>query len=106
MCDRVAVMYAGKIVEIADVEDLFYKPQHPYSQALLGSVPDLEEDVEWLSSISGQPPNLDDMPPGCSFEPRCAHAFDKCLTDYPPEYSIGNTHVARCWRLDDDYRAN
>ena len=94
-------MYAGKIVEIADVEDLFYKPQHPYTQALLGSVPDLEEDVEWLTSIHGQPPNLDNMPVGCSFEPRCIHAFEKCNEEYPPEYIVGSKHIARCWRLDD-----
>ncbi len=104
MCDRVAVMYAGKIVEIADVEDLFYRPQHPYTQALLGSVPDLEEDVEWLTSIHGQPPNLDNMPTGCSFQPRCEYAFEKCEEEYPPEYLVGNKHIARCWRLDDDHR--
>ena len=103
MCDRVAVMYAGKIVEIADVEDLFYKPQHPYTQALLGSVPDLEEDVEWLTSIQGQPPQLDQMPVGCSFQPRCEYAFDRCDEEYPPEYTVGNKHIARCWRLDDDH---
>ena len=103
MCDRVAVMYAGKIVEIADVEDLFYKPQHPYTQALLGSVPDLEEDVEWLTSIDGQPPQLDNMPVGCSFQPRCIYAFDRCQEEYPPEYVIGSKHIARCWGLDDNY---
>ena len=102
MCDRVAVMYAGKIVEIADVDDLFYRPQHPYTQALLGSVPDLEEDVEWLTSIDGQPPQLDNMPVGCSFQPRCEYAFDKCEEEYPPEYLVGNKHIARCWRLDDN----
>ena len=102
MCDRVAVMYAGKIVEIADVDDLFYRPQHPYTQALLGSVPDLEEDVEWLTSIDGQPPQLDNMPVGCSFQPRCIHAFDRCEEEYPPEYLVGNKHIARCWRLDDN----
>ena len=101
MCDRVAVMYGGKIVEIADVSDLFYKPQHPYTEALLGSVPDLEEDVEWLTSISGQPPQLDDMPPGCSFEPRCPYAFERCTEEYPREFTISDQHIARCWRLDD-----
>ena len=103
MCDRVAVMYAGKIVEIADVEDLFYRPQHPYTQALLGSVPDLEEDVEWLTSIQGQPPQLDQMPVGCSFQPRCEYAFDRCDEEYPPEYAVGDKHIARCWRLDDNH---
>ncbi len=103
MCDRVAVMYAGKIVEIADVEDLFYKPQHPYTQALLGSVPDLEEEVDWLTSIEGQPPQLDNMPVGCSFQPRCEYAFDRCDEEYPPEYAVGSKHIARCWRLDDNY---
>ncbi len=106
MCDRVAVMYAGKIVEIADVEDLFFRPQHPYTQALLGSVPDLEEDVEWLTSIHGQPPQLDQMPIGCSFQPRCEYAFEKCEEEYPPEYLVGNKHIARCWRLDDDHRTS
>jgi oligopeptide/dipeptide ABC transporter ATP-binding protein len=101
MCDRVAVMYGGRIVEIADVAELFYNPKHPYTEALLGSVPDLEEDVEWLTSISGQPPQLDDMPPGCSFEPRCPYAFERCHEEYPREFTVDDQHIARCWRLDD-----
>ncbi len=101
MCDRVAVMYAGRIVEIADVGELFYNPQHPYTEALLGSVPDLEEEVEWLTSIAGQPPNLDDMPPGCSFEPRCPYAVERCVEEYPSEFQIAPRHVASCWRLDE-----
>ena len=101
MCDRVAVMYGGKIVEIADVSELFYNPKHPYTEALLGSVPDLEEDVEWLTSISGQPPQLDNMPPGCSFEPRCPYAFERCIEEYPKEFSVSDKHLASCWRLDD-----
>ena len=101
MCDRVAVMYGGRIVEIADVSELFYNPKHPYTEALLGSVPDLEEDVEWLTSISGQPPQLDDMPPGCSFEPRCPYAFERCIEEYPREFTIADQHLASCWRLDD-----
>ncbi len=101
MCDRVAVMYGGKIVEIADVSELFYNPKHPYTEALLGSVPDLEEDVEWLTSISGQPPQLDNMPPGCSFEPRCPYAVERCTEEYPREFTIADQHLASCWRLDD-----
>ena len=101
MCDRVAVMYGGKIVEIADVSELFYNPKHPYTEALLGSVPDLEEDVEWLTSISGQPPQLDNMPPGCSFEPRCPYAFERCNEEYPREFVVADRHLASCWRLDD-----
>jgi oligopeptide/dipeptide ABC transporter ATP-binding protein len=99
MCDRVAVMYAGKIVEQASVLELFDNPQHPYTEALLKSVPDLDEDVEFLPSIEGQPPTLDNLPEGCAFAPRCPYAFDKCNV-YPDEFSVDKDHVASCWRLD------
>ena len=97
MCDRVAVMYAGKIVETAEVRDLFNNPSHPYTQALIQSVPKLEEDVEFLYSIQGQPPALDDLPVGCSLAPRCPYVFERCLKEYPPEFVVGNGHTARCW---------
>lgn len=100
MCDRVAVMYAGKIVEQADVIDLFDNPSHPYTEGLLRSVPGLDQDVDLLPSIEGQPPNPDDLPTGCSFAPRCSYAYDKCV-EYPPEYLIEPGHVARCWMRDD-----
>ena len=99
MCDRVAVMYAGKIVEQASVLELFDNPQHPYTEALLKSVPNLDEDVEFLPSIEGQPPTLDNLPEGCAFAPRCPYAFDKCNV-YPDEFSVDKDHVASCWRLD------
>ena len=100
MCDKVAVMYAGKIVEQADVMQLFDNPAHPYTEALLQSVPDLDTNVDLLPSIDGQPPSLDDLPEGCSFAPRCPYVFDKC-SEYPPEFSTGPGQVARCWRYHD-----
>ena len=100
MCDRVAVMYAGKIVEQADVLQLFESPAHPYTEALLQSVPDLDTSVDLLPSIEGQPPSLDALPQGCAFAPRCPYVFDKC-GEYPPEFSTGPGQVARCWRYHD-----
>ncbi len=100
MCDRVAVMYAGKIVEQADVLQLFDSPAHPYTEALIKSVPDLDTNVDLLPSIEGQPPSLGDLPEGCAFAPRCPYVFDKC-SEYPPEFSIATGQVARCWRYHD-----
>ncbi len=100
MCDRVAVMYAGKIVEMGDVREIFNNPSHPYTEALLASVPKLEEDVDRLYSIEGQPPALHDLPPGCPFAPRCQYVMDRCLEAYPPTISLTERHYAACWRLE------
>lgn len=99
MCDKVAVMYAGKIVEQGSVRDIFNNPSHPYTEALLASVPKLEEDVDRLYSIEGQPPTLHDLPEGCPFAPRCAYVMDRCKEDYPAIIQINETHSAACWRL-------
>jgi len=93
------VMYAGHIVEHGSVRDLFNDPQHPYTQALMDSVPKLEEKVDRLYSIEGQPPLLWDLPEGCLFAERCPHARDKCQ-EYPPTFPIKEGHTADCWRLD------
>jgi oligopeptide/dipeptide ABC transporter ATP-binding protein len=99
VCDRVAVMYAGKIVETAGVRDLFDNPQHPYTVALMKSLPKLETRVERLFAIGGQPPSLLNLPEGCAFYPRCPHADEKCRQQYPPQMHVGEAHYASCWRL-------
>ena len=98
-CDRVAVMYAGRIVEIGSVRDIFNNPSHPYTEALLSSVPKMEEDVERLYSIEGQPPTLHDLPPGCPFAPRCPHVMERCREEYPPRIQVGTDHFANCWNI-------
>ena len=99
MCDRVMVMYAGRVVESGSVRAIFNHPSHPYTQALLHSVPRMDEDVERLHSIAGQPPALWDLPEGCRFAARCPHADDRCRRDYPPSFTVGDGHTADCWRL-------
>jgi oligopeptide/dipeptide ABC transporter ATP-binding protein len=87
MCDKMAVMYAGKIVEYGAVRDLFRDAKDPYTQALLGSMPKLGS-KEPLFAIPGQPPNLAQLPPGCAFQPRCAHAMPRCATQEPDDRYI------------------
>ena len=100
MCDRVAVMYAGRIVENASVRDLFNHPSHPYTEALIRSVPNVDEDVDQLYSIEGQPPALDQLPEGCTFAPRCPYVFDRCLDEFPRNMKVSDDHHATCWRLE------
>lgn len=98
MCDHVAVMYAGRIVEKAEVRAIFDRPVHPYTKALMASVPRVEERVERLLSIEGQPPALLNLPPGCSFRPRCPVRFGRCTSDeFPPEVELDRNHSVRCW---------
>jgi oligopeptide/dipeptide ABC transporter ATP-binding protein len=99
MCDRVAVMYAGRVAETADVRDLFNHPSHPYTEALMRSVPNVDEEVEYLYSIEGQPPALDNLPPGCTFAPRCPYVFDRCNEAFPDVVHVGERHIATCWKL-------
>jgi oligopeptide/dipeptide ABC transporter ATP-binding protein len=100
MCDRVAVMYAGRIVESGPVRELFRAPRHPYTQALMASVPRMDAVVARLPSIDGQPPALHRLPGGCRFAPRCAYADDRCRQAYPDTFTVGAAHEAACWRVE------
>jgi oligopeptide/dipeptide ABC transporter ATP-binding protein len=97
MCKDVAVMYAGKIVETADVRELFNHPMHPYTQALMKSVPKIEEE-EKLVGIEGQPPLLWNLPKGCTFAPRCSFVMHKCRDRHPLLGEIGDGHSVSCWK--------
>ena len=100
ICHRVAVMYAGRIVESADVQTLFRNPQHPYTVALLKSLPQLGADIQRLQTIGGQPPDLRNLPTGCSFAPRCIHATERCHQQYPREFMVADDHVVSCHLLE------
>jgi len=97
ICDRVAVMYAGNIVEVADVETLFANPKHPYTQGLLGSIPRADRDVDELAIIEGSVPNLVNPPQGCRFHPRCPHGMDVCRVEKPVDVEISNGHFVACF---------
>lgn len=101
MCHRVAVMYAGKIVETASTSTIFKAPKHPYTMALIESVPRLDRNKDdRLFSIDGQPPSLMNLPKGCRFRPRCTMALPICREEEPPEKDIGNNHSVSCWRVE------
>ncbi|MBT99415.1 MAG: dipeptide/oligopeptide/nickel ABC transporter ATP-binding protein [Dehalococcoidia bacterium] len=100
MCDRVAVMYAGRIVEHGSVRDIFNNPSHPYTDALLSSVPRMDRVVDRLFSIEGQPPPLHDLPVGCAFADRCPVVMDKCRESYPEIKAVSDGHTAACWKVE------
>jgi len=97
MCTRVAVMYAGRVVEIAPVKELFAQPAHPYTVGLIRSLPKLGVKVKRLFSIEGQPPSLVNLPAGCRFAPRCGKATEICFAQYPPSVPLSASHEVNCW---------
>jgi oligopeptide/dipeptide ABC transporter ATP-binding protein len=99
IADDVMVMYAGRAAEKASKRDVFYQSHHPYTKGLLESIPNSSAGAERLRPITGQPPSLINVPPGCAFHPRCAYVMDKCLTDEPPLREVGQDgfHRSACW---------
>jgi len=96
MCDQLAVMYAGRVVESGPVKEVFRAPVHPYTRALLSSIPRMTDRCQRLAAIDGQPPDLAALPAGCAFAPRCPSAFDRCR-EAPPMFRPGDDRMARCW---------
>jgi peptide/nickel transport system ATP-binding protein len=97
-CDRVAVMYAGRIVELGPVHEVIHRPAHPYSRGLMGSIPAMDEDRERLLQIDGAMPRLNAIPRGCAFNPRCPQVHDRCRTERPELMPAGATQAA-CWQV-------
>ena len=100
ICDDVVVMYCGRVVEKANVYDLFANPSHPYTEGLLASIPKMGVEVDELDSIPGNVPNPKYMPKGCKFAPRCKYATDRCREEEPGFFDLGNGHQSKCWRCE------
>jgi oligopeptide/dipeptide ABC transporter ATP-binding protein len=99
ICDRVAIMYAGRIVESGSVRRVYENPGHPYTQALMQAIPRIGRKRKRLFQIKGEPPNLVSLPAGCYFHPRCHEVMDICRVEYPPVFNIGEDGYATCWLL-------
>jgi len=97
LTDRIVVMYAGKIAEVANAESLYREPLHPYSQGLLASIPNIQATSMDLQSIPGMPPDLVNVPPGCRFHPRCPHAMEVCAQIVPGPTQVNSNHIVHCW---------
>ena len=96
VCDEVAVIYAGEVIESGSLEEIFDHPTHPYTIGLFGSLPDINSDVERLSPIAGMPPDPSNLPQGCAFSPRCPHATEACRKAKVALQNLGGTHYCRC----------
>ncbi|MFX0051670.1 MAG: ABC transporter ATP-binding protein [Candidatus Hodarchaeota archaeon] len=100
IADNIAVMYAGNIVEYTDVDTLYHQPRHPYTRALLSSIPRMDRKIDRLGVIKGTVPNLITPPSGCRFHPRCTYASKKCSEEFPPEIKVGRNHTVLCHYAD------
>ena len=100
VCDKLAVMYAGRIIELGDITKLFKKPLHPYTQGLIEAFPDIKEERRKMESIPGSPPNLLRPPPGCRFHPRCKFAMDICRKEIPKLKKVSKDHFVACHMIE------
>ena len=100
LCDTIGVMYAGKLAELGPADEVLVRPKHPYTQALLSSIPKLRQEEE-PRYIPGSPPDMADVPSGCRFHPRCPYVFDRCPREEPPLLTVGQGHEARCWLVEE-----
>ncbi len=100
MCEWVLVMYSGRVVEQGSVYQIFDKPHHPYTKGLYNSVPKMDQKEERLNSIEGVVPNPQNLPEGCKFAPRCPTAKERCVTEEPGYYNVGDSHRCRCWQYE------
>jgi oligopeptide/dipeptide ABC transporter ATP-binding protein len=98
-------MYAGRVVEHGPVSRIFNQPAHPYTKALLGSIPRMTDNRDHLTAIEGQPPDLASLPAGCAFAPRCPDAISRCRTEAPTEFALDGETRARCWLVPIDASA-
>jgi peptide/nickel transport system ATP-binding protein len=99
-CDKVAIIYAGEIVEYGTKEDIFDRPSHPYTIGLFGAIPDMESDAEWLKPIKGLPPDPSNLPAGCTFSPRCPYATEGCLIGKVKPVNVSESHMCRCLNIE------
>ena len=106
MADRVVVLYAGKVLERADVISFFHHPLHPYSEGLLRSIPRLDSNQARLHVIEGVVPNMQDIPMGCRFHPRCSYAGELCRNEEPPLTEVAKNHAVACWKMDKSRKDN
>lgn len=104
MCDYVAVMYAGHIVEYTDIYTIFDKPMHPYTRGLNKSIPRMDKDIQKLETIKGIVPNLLCLPPGCPFHPRCEYAYERCFQEIPKLIEVESQHFVKCHLAEEEYK--
>ncbi len=105
VCDKVAIVYAGEVVEAGTLEQVYNNIKHPYTQGLFDSLPDLDVEADRLKTINGMMPDPSNLPKGCKFHPRCQHCTEKCTKEIPPTRDLGGGHIVKCWLTAEEAQA-